>query len=150
MRPMSQGRPLTAAHFEKFLEHLREMPNVTRAARMLGSSPKAFRKYKKEDPAFSALWDEALEEAIENCEAEVHRRAFQGVDKPVTYLGEITATYKDYSDSLATFLLKAHRPEKYRERTEIDLSVSMSVADRLVKARNRALTPPNDDDDLAG
>lgn len=149
---MSQGRTTTTAQFEKFLFHLREVPNVTRAARLCGLSPKSFRNHKKSNATFSEAWDDALEEAIETCELEVHRRAFEGTDKPITYMGNVTGTYKEYSDSLATFLLKAHRPERYRERTEIDMTVTMSVAERLVKARTRvaASTTPAEDDDLAG
>lgn len=34
------------------------------------------------------------------------------------------AAVKEYSDTLAIFLLKAHAPEKYRERTQLDVSNS--------------------------
>ena len=49
----------------------------------------------------------------------------------------IVATMKEYSDTLCIFLLKAHAPEKFRER--VDLSVSNGdVAKRLIEARARA------------
>jgi len=31
-------------------------------------------------------------------EAEINRRAIEGVDHPVIYKGEITTSYKEYSD----------------------------------------------------
>ena len=42
------------------------------------------------------------------------RRAFEGVERPVYYKGEQVGTWRFYSDALAMFLLKAHRPERYR------------------------------------
>lgn len=33
-------------------------------------------------------------------------------------------TIKRYSDTLTTFLLKAHRPDKYRERSQVDQNVT--------------------------
>jgi hypothetical protein len=150
---MSQGRPIPPEHFAKFLELLREVPNVTRAARTTGHAPSAFRRYKALDKEFSQAWDEALDESIERMEEEVHRRAISGVDEPLTHQGQFTyqfeygedgrilkdeaghpifkldaegkpvvSSVKKYSDQLAMFLLKAHRPEKYRERSEVNLS----------------------------
>ena len=150
---MSQGRAISEKSLEDFLTLLREVPNVTRAARTLGHAPSSFRKYKKINKEFSDAWDEALEESIERMEQEVHRRAIDGIDEPLTHQGSFTyqyefdstgrvvkdesgipklkmdangqpaiATVKKYSDQLAMFLLKAHRPERYRERSEVNVS----------------------------
>ena len=40
------------------------------------------------------------------------------LDKPVIFQGSITATYKDYSDRMLELLLKAHRPDKFKDRVE--------------------------------
>lgn len=48
------------------------------------------------------------------------------------------ATMKEYSDTLAIFLLKAHDPEKYRERQEINHGVSGDLAAAILDARKRA------------
>lgn len=141
---MTQGREITPEQFEKFLELLREVPNVTRAARTLGLSARAFRTHKAKNPDFSAAWDEALEEAIEKCEAEVHRRAFEGTEKPVTFQGVITDTYREYSDTLAMFLLKAHRPDKYRERVDQNITGGLSLT------VTTGVPDPMDGSDLAG
>lgn len=146
---MSQGRQIPAEHLLRFLEHLREVPNVTRAARLLGHAPGTLRKYRKLDPSFAQEWDEALEDGIEALEAEVHRRAFEGIDKPVTFQGVITDSYKEYSDTLAMFLLKAHRPDKYRERSDVNHTVDVGIAERLAQGRAR-MSRPDDGSDLAG
>jgi recombinational DNA repair ATPase RecF len=51
----------------------------------------------------------------DRAEDEVYRRAFEGFDHPVSYEGEITTTYKAYSDNLAMFFLKGLRPDRYRD-----------------------------------
>lgn len=73
---------------------------------------------------FAAAWDEALEMAADALELEARRRAHDGVDEPVYGRvgkdedGEI-GTIRKYSDTLLMFLLKAARPQKFRERHEI-------------------------------
>lgn len=104
---------------DKFLAQLRLVPNVTLACDKAKISRVTAYEHRKKFDGFAAAWSDAIDESIERLEYEMHRRAYEGVDKPVIYQGEITATYKDYSDTLAIFLAKAHRPEKYRERSEI-------------------------------
>jgi hypothetical protein len=61
----------------------------------------------------------AKEMAADRLEEEAWRRAVDGVDEPVGfYRGKPSAWVKRYSDTLLIFLLKALRPEKYRERYE--------------------------------
>jgi len=47
-------------------------------------------------------------------EAEVHRRAIEGIDHPVIHQGVITDTYKTYSDNLLMFRAKRLDPS-YRD-----------------------------------
>jgi len=54
----------------------------------------------KNDPSYAAAYQEARKIAGDMLEAEAFRRAFGG------------------SDTLVIFLLKAHKPELYRERLE--------------------------------
>lgn len=68
-------------------------------------------------------WHSALEEAwrfgIHRLEAEAQRRAIEGVDKPVVYQGEITDSYKEYSDTLLIFLMKGRDPAKFRDNVNL-------------------------------
>ena len=52
-----------------------------------------------------------------------HRRAHDGVDKPIVYQGVVTDTYKEYSDSLLQMLMKGYKKEKYADRKELSGSV---------------------------
>lgn len=67
------------------------------------------------DEAFAAAWDEAEQDSADLLEEEARRRAVEGTSKPLLYQGEIVTTVQEYSDTLLIFLLKARRPEKFRE-----------------------------------
>lgn len=101
-----------------FLDELAKNPNVSRAARIAGVNRATAYKHKNSNDAFSAAWDEAIEEAADVLEEEMWRRAVEGTNKPIIHKGEVTGTFKEYSDTLMIFLAKAHRPEKFRERYE--------------------------------
>ena len=65
---------------------------------------------------FAAAWDDAIEDGTDLLEDEVLRRAKDGVDEPRFYEGEVCGHVRKYSDTLAIFLLKARRPEKYSDK----------------------------------
>lgn len=88
-----------------------------------GISRRTYLRWRKEDEAFNEACNEAKQMAVDLIEQEAMRRAIDGFDRPVIYKGEITDTYKDYSDSLLTMLMKGNKPEKYKERTEHSGSV---------------------------
>jgi hypothetical protein len=80
-----------------FIASLRHIPVVRRACYASGVSRRYCYKVKKRDPVFAKQWDEAMELGIEHLEERSHERALT------------------MSDTLATFLLKAHKPKLYRE-----------------------------------
>lgn len=124
-----------------FLDALRECANVTVAARSVGISPGTVYNHRKDDPLFAERFQEALDEAVDMLEYEAHRRAFEGTKEPVFYKGGECGTITKYSDGLAQFLLKAHRPDKYRERSEVkqEISGGMQLTDTARAARLAAL-----------
>lgn len=124
-----------------FLDTLRETANVTVAARSVGISPATVYKHRRDDALFAERWDEAINEAVDMLEAEAHRRAFQGTEEPVFYQGCEVGYVRKYSDPLTMFLLKAHRPDKYRERSEVkqEISGDMRLNDTTRAARLAAL-----------
>lgn len=90
--------PLTDAKRRAFLSALMEMPNVSRACRLVNVSKTTVYKLRKADPQFALDWDEALDAGVDNLEEAAYERA------------------SETSDILAMFLLKGYRPEKFRER----------------------------------
>jgi hypothetical protein len=106
---------------EKFLEVLRATCNVSEAARSIGVSRTAAYE-RRSDPIFAMAWDEAEQEAADRLEREAWRRAAEGTKKPIVYKGKVTGHYLEYSDRMLELLLKAHRPDKFRERVSTEVS----------------------------
>lgn len=105
---------------DKFLRRLAATGNVTAACRSAKISRQTAYNARAEDPHFAAAWDEALIVATELLELEARRRAEKGVLDPIYFQGQQVGKIRRYSDTLLIFLLKAHAPEKYRERLEVD------------------------------
>lgn len=111
----------------KFIQQLAETSNVSAACKRAKVSRQEAYRTRDEDAGFKAAWVEALEIATEALELEARRRAEKGTLEPVFYQGVKAGAIRKYSDTLLIFLLKAHKPEKYREnvRHEHDLSNKM-------------------------
>ena len=97
-----------------FLRRLSECGQVRVAARAAEVDVSNLYKQRKIDEEFAGLWLEAIDIAMMGAESEVYRRAVDGTDKPITVAGE-REIIREYSDPLIMFLLKAHKPEKYRD-----------------------------------
>lgn len=103
---------------ETFLATLAETCNVSEAARAASIGRRSAYEWRDDDPDFAAAWVEAENVAADKLEREAWRRGVEGTDKPITFQGKITDTCKEYSDRMLELLLKAHRPEKFKERHE--------------------------------
>ena len=114
----ANGRPKAAEPDWKpmFLEQLETRGAISAAAKAAGVSKQAAYKAAKRDPEFKDAWDEAIETACDAMELEARRRAVDGTDRPVFHAGKVVGHVREYSDQLLIFLLRAHRPQKYRER----------------------------------
>jgi terminase small subunit-like protein len=82
-----------------FLAILAEQCNVTEACRAAGIGRSAVYTWRDDDPAFRAAWEEAEQMAADRLEKVAWERASKGL-----------------SDRMLELLLKAHRPEKFKER----------------------------------
>lgn len=142
---------------EAFFAALAETANVTKACAAIAITRRTAYNWREADPEFAAGWDRAMKAAVLGLEDEAHRRAFEGLDKPVFYKGSECGAVREYSDTLAIFLLKAHNPEKYRENSKVELEANIRVNDMTddeIRAEIAALTgagivaPSNGIDDL--
>lgn len=124
----------------EFLEALRAAGNVTDACRATDLPRRTVYEWRDADAEFAAAWSDALDEAADTMEREAFRRAVEGVDKPVYgSLGRGAGTgevgrIREYSDTLLIFLLKAARPDKYRERSAVQLDMTPAKAAELSDA----------------
>lgn len=132
---MTNRLKFTPEKKQRFLAHLRETGNVTLSARAIGLPNRTIYDHRQSDEAFKAAWDEAIEEAVDALEEEARRRAFAGVTRKKFHLGKpvkdpLTGKQyveQEYSDVLLIFLLKAHRPAKYRERYELSGKLGIAL-----------------------
>lgn len=138
----------TPANRAIFIATLVETANVSAACRSIGISRTAVDRWKlrsQEDTTdkydvhyedgtvipFHEAWDSALETACDSLEAEARRRAM-GYEEPLTFQGQITyrldpdtmrlvpVTITKYDNQLMLALLKAHRPDKFRDNLAIE------------------------------
>lgn len=96
-----------------------------------GVSYETLRQHLRTDELFAEAWEEARLDYCASLEAEVHRRAVEGVREPI--IGRVgkdedgVITYvRRYSDRLLEFHAKRHIAE-YRERSQVDVSVQGGV-----------------------
>lgn len=71
-----------------------------------------------DDPGFLEAVELARALACDRIEAEITRRALEGVEEPVYQQGRMVGTVRRFSDVLLIFMAKAAMPKKYRERVE--------------------------------
>lgn len=102
-----------------FLEELAKGWSVTHSAEKAGFSRQTAYKYRELDEQFRTDWDDAIERGTDRLEDAMEKRAVDGVMKPVYQGKELVGHVQEYSDSLAMFMAKARRPDKFRERSTV-------------------------------
>ncbi len=125
-RRTSCGR-ISDARKQRFLTALEETASVTAACARIVVSTRAMYEIRKRDPEFRKAWAAAIELGIDALEDEAVRRAREGVDEPVFHRGSKCGNIRRYSDTLLMFILKAARPEKYKDRAANEISGGLSV-----------------------
>lgn len=120
--------------WDRFFAKLAERGNITDACRVSGIARALVYEYvdgKVAEGVDAKIWkakfDEAKDVALDRLESVAFERAHDGVDEPLIGRVEkdrdgVVATAKRYSDALLMFLLKAHRPAKYKDRVANELS----------------------------
>lgn len=104
---------------ELFLEALRDGLPVIDAADLSGRGRRTLYRWRQLDRDFAAAWDEAYDAGADMLEQEAQRRAVEGVLEPVMYQGEVVERVRKYSDTLLIFLLKARRPKRFADFSEM-------------------------------
>lgn len=129
---------------DKFISELAKHGNVTLAAKAAKVSRTRAYQHQEESQEFADLWADALEQAGDVLEGEAHRRAVSGVLKPIYQGGKKVGAVREYSDGLLTLLLKAAKPEKYRERQDItsngkELAALVNMPEEKIDERIKSL-----------
>jgi hypothetical protein len=113
---------------ERFIEVLSNTCNVRAACQAAGVNRATAYRLRERNEGFAKRWDEALQEGVDVLEAVAWRRA------------------NESSDLLLIFLLKAHRPEKYRETQNVHHSGEVGLYDARADLLRRLETSEGDGD----
>ncbi len=126
---MANHTKLTLEKRDKFIACIQDTGNVTWASRLIGMSRVGMYNARDRDNEFKELWDNAFEEFIDTVEAEVKRRAIEGVEKPIFYKGKRVdkGKVREYSDNLLMFYLKRYRPP-FRDNHKIEVELGDKTA----------------------
>lgn len=134
---------VTAKQKELFLEAFAQTANVSYACEVAGTTRRSAYNWREKDKDFSDKWDEAYETAVDRMEEAARSRAVDGVRKRKFWQGEEIKVRNEetgkmepyleveYSDQLLMFLLKSHRPDRFREK--YDLNVSEHAVDKAIE-----------------
>lgn len=85
-------------------------------------------KWKHNSPAYAQCFESLNTYVVEAMEEEAKRRSLLGVEKNIYYQGEVVGTEVIFSDQLLMFMLRAAKPDTYRERTSMELTAPPPVA----------------------
>jgi hypothetical protein len=106
---------------EDFINSFCELANITKSAKASRIGRRTVYDWLETDKDFKIKFKKARKVAIGVLEDEAHRRAVEGIDKPVFYKGKrVRAKVKEYSDTLLIVLLKANAPKKYKDRVQAE------------------------------
>jgi hypothetical protein len=88
---------------------------------------------RQSDKDFAIAWEDAYESGTDVYEDEARRRSVVGTKKPVFYKGAIVGHVQEKSDVLLIVALKARRPERYRERFDVEIKDARKRAEIAVE-----------------
>jgi hypothetical protein len=104
---------------DAFLAAFEETGMVSRACEAIGISRQTAYMERQRNEGFAIDWADVEERTTETMEREAYRRAVEGITEPVVSAGKHVTDVTSYSDRLLEFMLKARRPEKYRDRVDV-------------------------------
>lgn len=108
---------------ERFLVAYAELGNVGAAAMQADVGRRTVYDW-LQDAEYAERHRDARESACDRLEEEARRRAVDGVERPIWQRGQVVGSVREYSDRLLEMLLRANRPEKYRDRHSTELTVA--------------------------
>lgn len=118
---MANRTKRTRKKVAKFLETLTTGASVAVAAASANVGRATVYEWRTADTEFAQAWDEAVDIGTDKLEDEAMRRGRDGVEEPVFYKGARVSVVQKYSDVLLIFMLKARRPEKFKDRLSTEL-----------------------------
>jgi hypothetical protein len=150
---------ITDVRRETFLQVLSETGSFAAASRAASPHSKdrhgaasTFKQLMQRDTEFTSAVDEARSQALGRLEAEMIRRAVEGVERPIFQKGELVGHEKVHSDGLLMFALRACDPEKYNEKRQVEVKgdVTHRVVGLIISPQDLLSLDRNDRSALEG
>ena len=107
---------------EQWLDTFRWCGMVSTTCELMGIARQTAYAERQRNEDFALAWADVEEESTEAMEREAYRRAVEGVTTPMVSAGKRVTDVQSYSDRLLEFMLKSRRPEKYRDRVDVNHS----------------------------
>lgn len=147
--PRGAASKLSENRRKKFLEALARRGNVTQACQEIATSQHSVYSLRKRDPEFRKQWGDAIEVARERIESEAYRRAVEGYEEELHYMGRKTGdVVRKYSDKLLGLLLRGNYKDKYGNQThEAQAGTPQGIVKIVFEANGREITTENNQDD---
>ena len=132
----NETREISELQWEVFFTSIANTAHITRACNAARISRATVYCRKSADPEFAQLLEDAMQVGYDNLMEEAQRRAFEGYEKPVYQGGLRVGMIREFSDSLAMFLLKGYKPKTFKDRTE-NVNVNLDARQGLSEAELR-------------
>jgi hypothetical protein len=131
-KPATPAKPLSPQQAKtRFLEVLAEYGSVSRAAKGAGVSRSKVHRWLEDDEVFGFAYNQSLAAATEGLEEVARERAVRGarIERQIWRAGRLIETVVEYrpSDTALITLLKAQKPDVYRERVDQNVTGEVSV-----------------------
>jgi hypothetical protein len=130
--PVAPAKPLSPQQAKtRFLEVLAEYGSMSKAAKAAGVSRSKVHRWLEDDEVFGFAYKQSLAAATEGLEEVARERATRGarIERQIWRAGRLIETVVEYrpSDTALITLLKAQKPDVYRERVDQNVSGEVSV-----------------------
>jgi hypothetical protein len=114
---------------ERFLRFLAQTGSPTVAVRLTGIDRSTMTKYRARNAQFRRDYKRAKRDAVDAMEHEARKRAVKGTLVPIYQNGRRVGYKIERSDALLMFMLRAERPEKFKDRSTVEHALAGPVVD---------------------
>lgn len=114
----------TKATWEAWINEFVRTGRQDKACKVAGIPRQTVYKRTRQDVEFGKFVQEVRDMTMDSLEDEAIRRARDGWNEPQYFKGELQGFVRKYDSGLLTFMLTHGRPDKYRPKKDVELSVN--------------------------
>jgi hypothetical protein len=111
---------------EAFLDAYKRTIMVGRACEEAKINRGLLYVWKDTCPDFLEKFNKCRDSIADTIEDEAKRRAVEGYEKPVYQSGQLVGHIQEYSDQLMNTILKAHKPDDYKDRIKTESTIEIT------------------------